>query len=231
MAPLILIVGRISDDQTLNVRGESFAAGQRYFHAVERAGGVPLMLPPIPSLIDRIPALIAAVDGLLLHGGGDLDPRLYGQEPTGEGLYGIIAEHDLVELAVVRAALGADLPTLAICRGLQVLNVAVGGTLVQDIGSEAHWHAHHRVAVEPGSLIAKAIGSDTAVACHCVHHQALDVVGEGIRVTSAVDGMVHAVEMPDKAWVVGTQWHPEDDAATDPQQQSLFDELVRQATR
>jgi putative glutamine amidotransferase len=230
MAPLILIVGRVSDDQTLNVRGEAFAAGQRYFHAVERAGGIPLMLPPIPALLDRIPALIAAVDGLVLHGGGDLDPRLYGQEPTGDGLYGIIPEHDAVELAVVRAALDADLPTLAICRGLQVLNVALGGTLLQDVGSESHWHIHHSVAVESDSLVAKAIGSDTVTAGHCVHHQALDIVGEGLRVTGMVDGMVHAVEVPAKTWVVGTQWHPEDDAATDPQQQSLFTALVQQAT-
>ncbi len=230
MAPLILIVGRISDDQTTNVRGESFAAGQRYFHAVERAGGIPLMLPPIPSLVDRIPALIAAVDGLVLHGGGDLDPRLYGQDPTGDGLYGIIPEHDLVELAVVRGALDADLPTLAICRGLQVLNVALGGTLTQDIGSETHWHKFHTVAVDSDSQIAKAVGVGTVTSCHCVHHQALDRVGEGVRVTGAVDGLVHAVEMPGKSWVVGTQWHPEDTAESDAQQQSLFTALI-QASR
>ena len=142
-------------------------------------------------------------------------------------MYGIIAEHDEVELAVVRAALDADLPMLAICRGLQVLNVALGGTLTQDIGSETHWHVHHSVPLESDSLIAKAIGSDIVTAGHCVHHQALDRLGRGVRVTGSVDGLVHAVELPGKIWVVGTQWHPEDDASTDPEQQALFDDLVR----
>ena len=147
-APLVLIVGRLSAEAQ-GVRGEPFAAGRRYFESVARAGGVPLMLPPITSLAGEIPALLDRVDAVVMHGGGDVDPRRYGQQPSAEQLYGIVPEHDEMELAVVAAALAADKPMLAICRGLQVLNVALGGTLQQDIGSEAHWFADHEVALQP----------------------------------------------------------------------------------
>ena len=225
MNPLVLIVGRYAAEAK-GVRGEPFAAGRRYFEAVARAGGMPLMLPPITSLIDDIPDLIRQVDAVVLHGGGDVDPRHYGQDATAEQLYGIVPEHDDVELAVVRAALEEGAPMLAICRGMQVLNVAMGGTLQQDIGTESHWFAHHEVALEPGSRLAKAIGSDIVLAGHCVHHQALDRVADGLTVVGHADDLVHAVELDDDAWVVATQWHPEDTAATDAQQQALFTALI-----
>lgn len=224
----VLIVGRLSPESK-GVRGESFAAGQGYFRAVERAGGVPLMLPPIPALHDRLAELIDRVDAIVMHGGGDVDPRRYGQEPSAEELYGIVPEHDEVELAVVRAALELSVPMLAICRGMQVLNVAMGGTLQQDIGTEAHWFAYHEVALEVGSRMAKAVGSELITAGHCVHHQALDRVADGLRVVGrSDDGVVHACELDSDAWVLATQWHPEDSAATDPQQQALFTALIDQ---
>jgi putative glutamine amidotransferase len=162
-----------------------------------------------------------------MHGGGDIDPRHYGQEATAEQLYGIVEEHDEVELAVVRAAVELDKPVLAICRGMQVLNVALGGTLVQHIGSEAHWFAHTQVTLTEGSRVAKAMGTTTPTACHCVHHQALDALAPGLTVTgSTADGIVHAAELDAARWVVATQWHPEDDAHDDAQQQALFDALV-----
>ncbi|MEZ5274464.1 MAG: gamma-glutamyl-gamma-aminobutyrate hydrolase family protein [Ilumatobacteraceae bacterium] len=204
-----------------------FAAGQRYFQAVARGGGVPLMLPPIPALVDEVPSLLRRVDGIALHGGGDIDPRHYGQEATAEQLYGIVPEHDAVELAVVRAALDADLPMLAICRGMQVLNVVMGGTLEQHIGTEAHWFAHHEVPLTPGSKLAEAIGSTTVHAGHCVHHQALDRVADGMEVVGrTADGLIHAAEVPAARWTVATQWHPEDSADSDDQQQALFSALV-----
>jgi putative glutamine amidotransferase len=164
---------------------------------------------------------------VVLHGGGDVDPRRYGQEPSAEQLYGIVPEHDEVELAVVQATLDLGVPMLAICRGIQVLNVAMGGTLRQDIGSEAHWFAHHEVLLSPGSRLAKAIGSESVAAGHCVHHQALDRVADGLHVVGRTpDGIVHACETDTDAWVVATQWHPEDTSATDPQQQSLFTALI-----
>ena len=226
MKPLVLIVGRMATEAK-GVRGEPFAAGRRYFEAIAQAGGVPLMLPPITSIVDDVPALLGKVDAVLLHGGGDVDPRRYGQQPSAEQLYGIVAEHDEVELAVVQAAVAADTPMLAICRGLQVLNVALGGTLQQDIGSESHWFAHHPVTLDAGSRLAKAIGSELAVKCHCVHHQALDRVADGLTVVGrTADGIVHACELDSASWVVAVQWHPEDTAATDPEQQAIFQALV-----
>ena len=226
-APLVLIVGRLSAEAK-GVRGEPFAVGRRYFEAVTRAGGVPLMLPPITSLAAEMSALLGRVDAVVLHGGGDVDPRRYGQQPTADQLYGIVAEHDEVEIAVVHAAVERDMPVLAVCRGLQVLNVALGGTLQQDIGTEAHWFAHHEVALTAGSRLAVAVGSAHPRRCHCVHHQALDRVADALTVVgTTADGIVHACELDAASWIVGTQWHPEDDAADDPQQQALFDALIR----
>jgi putative glutamine amidotransferase len=222
----VLIVGRMAQEAK-GVRGEPFAAGRRYFEAVARAGGIPLMLPPITSIVDELPALFGKVDAVVLHGGGDVDPRHYGQQPTAEQLYGIVPEHDEVELAVVQAALAADTPMLAICRGLQVLNVALGGTLQQDIGSESHWFAHHPVTLDASSRLAKAIGHEAVSKCHCVHHQALDRVAEGLEVVGrTADGIVHACELDSASWVVATQWHPEDTAAADSDQQAIFQALI-----
>jgi putative glutamine amidotransferase len=227
--PLVVIVGRRSEEAQ-GVRGKPFAAGQAYFNAVERAGGIPVMLPPILGLIDDIPSLVDRVDAVVFHGGGDVDPRRYGQQASEESLYGIVAEHDETELAMMHAAIAADIPVLAICRGLQVLNVALGGTLVQDIGSHDHWMAFTRVDLDAGSRVAKAMGTESPQRCHCVHHQALDRVGDALTVVGrGDDGIVHAVELDTARWVVGIQWHPEDSAADDPQQQALFDELIRQA--
>ncbi len=224
-----MIVGRLSD-QAKGVRGEAFAGGRGYFHGVQRAGGLPLMLPPIAELTGRVPQLMRRVDAVVLHGGGDVDPRRYGQQASADELYGIVAEHDDVELAVVCAALDADLPMLAICRGMQVLNVALGGTLVQHIGTESHWLQLTANHLDADSLVAKAMGTEHPEACHCVHHQALDRVADDLRVTSRdADGIVHAAELPSARWVAATQWHPEDTAATDTQQQGLFDELIRQS--
>ena len=229
-SPLIVIVGRISPEAK-NVRGEGFAMGQRYSRAIQRAGGIPLMLPPIPSLVgDQLHELLQRVDGLCFHGGGDVDPRRYGQDVAAEQVYGIVDEHDTVELAVMRAAIDLDFPVLALCRGLQVLNVACGGTLRQDIGTEAHWLQHLSVTLEPGSRLATAFGTEQPEHCHHVHHQAIDALGDGLRIVGhAADGMPEAIELDVATWIVATQWHPEDNAGEDAVQQSVFDELVRQS--
>lgn len=230
MKPLVVIVGRQSDEAQ-GVRGKPFAAGQAYFRAVERAGGVPLMLPPITGLVDDVSSVLDRCDAVVFHGGGDIDPRRYGQDATEESLYGIVPEHDAMELAMVTAAIAADKPVLAICRGLQILNVALGGTLVQDIGSDDHWFHFTAVQLDAGSRIAKAMGTETPERCHCVHHQALDRQGDGLVVVGRhADGIVHAVELDSARWIVGMQWHPEDSAGDDPQQQALFDELIRQSS-
>ena len=227
----VLIVGRLSPESK-GVRGESFAAGQGYFRAVERAGGVPLMLPPIPALHDRLAELIDRVDAIVMHGGGDVDPRRYGPEPSAEELYGIVPEHDEVELDVVRLALEADKPMLAICRGMQVLNVALGGDLVQHIGSDDHWFVKHPVTIDGDSRLAAALRTERPSACHSVHHQSIGRLGRGLRlVAQADDGMPEAMEVEAASWAVAVQWHPEDTAASDPEQQVLFDALLGQVAR
>lgn len=224
-APLVLVVGRVSPEAK-GVRGPAFAAGRTYSHAIERAGGIPVIVPPIPELGHRFDQLIRRVDAIVLHGGGDVDPARYDAEPH-DTIAGVQHAHDEAELAVVRAALDADVPMLAICRGLQVLNVAMGGTLVQDIGRDDHWFTHTDVTVEAGSLAADAFASTLVGGCHCVHHQVLDRVADGLRVTGRhADGTVHVAEVTSARWTVGVQWHPEDTAHDDPVQQALFTALL-----
>jgi putative glutamine amidotransferase len=228
VSPLILIVGRVSTKAS-GVRGEAYAAGQRYFQGIARAGGTPVMLPPMTSLVSDVKEILLRIDGVVLHGGGDVDPLRYGQEPQTDKLYGIVAEHDEVEIAVARAAVEADVAMLAICRGMQVLNVAMGGSLHQDIGGGTHSYAHHSVELTPGSRLATEIGT-RVMAGHCVHHQAIERVADGLEVVGrSSDGLIHAAEVVGSTWAVATQWHPEDSADTDHQQQALFNTLIAQA--
>jgi putative glutamine amidotransferase len=120
---------------------------------------------------------------------------------------------------------------LAICRGMQILNVALGGDLVQHIGSDDHWFSKHPVTIDADSRLAAAIRTERPAACHSVHHQSVGRLGDGLRlVATADDGMPEAMEVDGANWTVAVQWHPEDTAVTDPEQQSLFDALLRQAT-
>jgi putative glutamine amidotransferase len=227
--PLIAVTGRISPTAE-RVRGEAFASGQGYSTALVRAGAQPVILPPVVDGLDLLPAALERIDGVVLHGGGDVDPRRYGEVPSSEALFGIVTEHDDFELAVLRAALDRELPVLAICRGLQLLNVAMGGTLHQDLGTEDHWHTTHPIDVDPDSRLARALGTTRPHACHSVHHQAINCLADGLRVVaSADDGVIEAVEVDSPGWLVAVQWHPEDTASDDPVQQRLFDTLVDEA--
>ena len=227
--PLVLIPGRIGPAAD-NVRGEAFAFGQRYARAVAQADGHVVMVPPITESLGSIAALVARVDAVVLHGGGDIDPARYGEEPSTDQLYGIVPEHDTLEIAVLEAALTRDIPVLAICRGAQLLNVVLGGSLVQDLGTEDHWYQLHPVSLDYGSLVADAMGTMRPAECHSVHHQALKSLGRGVAVTGrADDGTIEAIEVAGQRWVVGTQWHPEDTAEHDPIQLSLFRALLAQA--
>jgi putative glutamine amidotransferase len=158
-----------------------------------------------------------------------VDPGRYGAAEWHPTVGGVVAEHDEAELDAAHAALQAGLPVLAICRGLQVLNVALGGTLRQHV--EGHRGLDHEVHVAPGSRVAAAMGS-LRPSVRSVHHQAVDRPGQGLVVTAThPDGTVEACELVGDAWVVGVQWHPEDTAADDPANQGLFDAFVRACER
>jgi putative glutamine amidotransferase len=193
----------------------------RYVRAVQRAGGRAVLLPPDPEDARDPGGVLGLIDALLLTGGaGDLDPALYGEErhpKTGP----VQEERDAYELALARAVLEREVPILGVCRGMQVLNVAYGGTIEQHVpdavGHEEHRHtpgtfADHEVRLEPGSLAARAAGTElTAVKSH--HHQGVREVGEGLRVTgwSTMDDIVEALEDPSQPFVLGVLWHPEEE--------------------
>ena len=198
-----------------------------YVRAVERAGGRALLVPPDDEGIEEV---LDALDGLVFSGGGDLTPETYGAEAD-PATKGTNPERDRGELALLTAALERDLPVLAICRGIQVLNVVRGGEIVQHLpdvlGHEEHravvgeW-SEHSVRVDPSSRIGEVRGS---VKSH--HHQGLGRIGDGLReVAWAEDGVVEGVEDPEKPFLVGVLWHPE--ASED---QRLFDRLVEAARK
>jgi putative glutamine amidotransferase len=188
-----------------------------YVRAVQDAGGIAVLLPIDSGAEAR---LLELVDGLLLAGGADIDPAAYGAEPE-PATERTDPDRDGFELAMLNSALQRDLPVLAICRGMQVLNVAFGGTLRQDLAGPDGGNIHRRrlgsfdeagnhIALEPGSLVARAARESMHVAC-CHHHQAIDAVGEGLVVTGRAveDGLPEAIEADDGRWVLGVQWHPE----------------------
>ena len=219
-----------------------YAMATTYTEAIEAAGGVPLVIPPQAGNIAEI---LGALDGLLLSGGGDIDPACYGDGDVHEKTYGIHALRDELELALVREAVERDVPVLCICRGIQVLNVALGGTLVQDIpGQYASdvQHAQHKdgirkedpghsVTVMPGSLLARTYGAET-IAVNSFHHQALREVAPELEINAvAPDEIVEAVSRPGSAWILGVQWHPEMMFRDHPEHLKPFEALVGEAAR
>ncbi len=214
---------------------DSFSLPAAYVDAVQRAGGVSFLLSPVVDYEDES---IARLDGLLLTGGGDLDPAHYqgGGHPT---VYMVDAERDRCELQLARRAVEVGLPTLCICRGLQVLNVALGGSLVPhlpDVVGQGIAHrvpprrpSWHQVSALPGSRLAQVLGVERVFPASW-HHQAVDQVASGLEVVvRAPDGTIEALEMPGHPWLLAVQWHPELTAAHDPAQQALFDKLVEMA--
>lgn len=222
MRPLIALTSRKSE-RADTWRVPVTAVGRTYLDAIVRAGGQPVVLPPLAGTVADLTETLSRFDGVCLPGGPDVDPHRYGATEVHEKVAGVDADHDELDLAVARAAVDIGVPLLAICRGHQVLNVALGGTLVQHI--EDHRYVHHAVALDPSSRLADAVGQVAPVG-HSVHHQAIGRLGDGLVVTGrADDGTIEAVEVPGR-WVVGVQWHPEDTAADDPDQQRLFDAFV-----
>ncbi len=193
-----------------------------YITAIQRADALALMIPPDPRLIVDPDEMLDRIDGLILAGGADIDPASYGAEP-GPHTRGTVPERDGPELALARRAIKRDMPVLGVCRGMQLINVALGGTLRQHVpdlvGHEDHRRhpgtfegSDHDVRLEPGSLAARASGEEVhGTKSH--HHQGVDVLGEGLRVTgrSMLDDLAEAIELPSCSFVLGVQWHPEAD--------------------
>jgi putative glutamine amidotransferase len=193
-----------------------------YVEAVQRAGAVAVILPPDHELSGEPEQALELFDGLMLAGGADIDPASYEQEPHPETVE-TVPERDAFEIALTRAAIEHDVPVLGICRGMQLINVARGGTLVQHlpdhVGHEEHRRvvgsfdgADHDVVLAEGSLAAHAAG-EHAHATKSHHHQGVDRLGEGLLLsgTSSIDGLAEAIELPDRRFVLGVQWHPEAD--------------------
>ncbi|MFH8485837.1 gamma-glutamyl-gamma-aminobutyrate hydrolase family protein [Streptomyces longisporoflavus] len=267
--PLIALPQRYAAS-TSALRYEAVVTARALAEAVFRAGGEPFMMLPSPP--DEAAARLARCDGLLLPGGGDLAPWRYVEGGAGSGeqvrqvrqvqqaqqvqqvqvhgsVYDVDDAQDAFDLALARRALACGLPLLAVCRGLQVVNVALGGTLRQDMGgagpgsgaesgpgpepgSGAHRHRVHSVRVASGSEVARAMGGAESVSVSCFHHQCVEVVGRGLVPAAwAADGTVEALELPGgEGWFAAIQWHPEDTAASDAAQRGLFGALVQAAS-
>ena len=231
--PLIAVPGRFSASASA-LRFGAVVNARKLLAAVYHAGGEPLtVLPCAPGgVVDaaEVADRIGWADGVLLPGGGDLDPRRYGQRAESEHLYDIDAEQDAFDLAVAAWAAEHDVPTFAVCRGLQVVNALRGGDL------EQHMDDPHRHAVRPvvaaHPVLAELLGPDP-VRISCYHHQRIGRLGDGLLPAArAEDGTVEAVVAPDDGgWFLGVQWHPEDTAETDPVQARLFEAFVAQAAR
>jgi putative glutamine amidotransferase len=230
-APLIAITTYPPDDVVDRIN-----LPEEYVRCVRAAGGRAALIPPgepDPS------GLLDAVSGLVLTGGGDIDPSVWGGT-THETVYMTDRARDSLELALARLAVERGTPLLAICRGMQVLNVALGGSLhvhVPDVVGEAVLHRvpprgpiPHKVTVDPTSDLSQILGA-TDIEPMSWHHQAVDRLGDGLRAIAwAPDGVVESVELARHPWLVAVQWHPELTAATDPTQAALFDAFVAAAS-
>ncbi|MGH3939666.1 MAG: gamma-glutamyl-gamma-aminobutyrate hydrolase family protein [Pseudonocardiaceae bacterium] len=200
-----------------------------YVDAIVRSGGVPVLLPSVEHAADT---LIDALAGLVLCGGGDIDAARYGETPN-QTNNGMRPARDAFELSLLRGALDRDLPVLAVCRGMQVLNVTLGGSLIQHLPDVVGHHKHRptlngygpvRVRLTAASRIGTILGTDAHV--RCSHHQALSRVADDLNIVGrAEDGTVEAVELPGHSFVLGVQWHPEQDSTDD----RLFAALVTAA--
>ena len=237
--PLVAVTGRhLKPGRISSWTGGALALPRGYTDALDRAGARPVLLPPPLGDPDEAASVLEPFAGLVLTGGADVAPTRYGQEPH-VSVFGVNESLDAFEVALIDAALDADLPVLAICRGHQVLNVALGGTLDQHITDRPGLLVHgdpatgsgggvdHEVTVESGTRLADALGV-TRCSVRSHHHQAVaDLAAKAVATSWTDDGVNEGFELRE-GWVVSVQWHPEATAADDPIQQRLFDAFVAQ---
>lgn len=237
MRPRIGITSSIRDSSSSkpNLKERFSFLSMSYVSSIVKAGGVPLILPAVMELVDEF---LEVIDGLLLSGGGDIDPRFYNERPS-KWLKNVNPLRDLFEIELVKRAIKMKLPVLGICRGIQVLNVALGGTLIQDIKSEVKSDVSHTltrvprnfrahlVIIDPSSKLAQILGVEE-IEVNSFHHQAVKRLGKGLRaVAHAPDGVIEAIESSDCNYVLGIQWHPE--CILDDIQLKLFKSLINVA--
>lgn len=240
--PLIGITPSVSVDSLAHGTFERFVLNSAYANAIVASGGIPVALPYTDTGAETV---LDRLDGLVLSGGGDVEPARFGADSVHPATYGILPARDLFELDLVHLALRRDLPVLGICRGIQVLNVALGGTLVQDVASqhESSTPVNHRqqadgiAANQPGHTVTIAAGSllhelvgQTSLPVNSFHHQAIGRLAAGLEaIAVSGDGIIEAVVLPDRRFVLGLQWHPELMFADHPVQLLWFEALVSAA--
>jgi putative glutamine amidotransferase len=230
--PIVAIPGRFSATASAH-RHRALTTARALSELVLAAGGEPVTVHPwAPGGVvtpDAVGTRLAFADAVLLPGGGDLDPGHYAAGATHDEVYDVDAEQDAFDLAVARWAVASGTPLLAVCRGMQVLNVALGGDLEQHM-DEPHRHVVHEVAVDPGTALADAVGPSVRASCY--HHQRVLRLGVGLEpVAYAADGSIEALVKPDApGFVLAVQWHPEDTFSTDLAQVAVVRALL-DATR
>ena len=231
MRPLVAVIGRRAESVPI-LRFSATLAAEAMCEAVYAVGGEPVVVHgPAADPTDGLAGRLARFDGVLLPGGADLGPQHYGQTPHPETV-AVVEFQDVLDLATVRAVIAEDLPTLAVCRGMQVLNVALGGTLHQHLveTTVGHRNSIHSVTVRPGSRLHSIVG-EGVVPVSSYHHQAIARLGRGLDVTAtAADGVIEAVEHR-TADILAVQWHPEDLHQTWGSDAALFADLVERAQK
>jgi putative glutamine amidotransferase len=220
----------------------SVVMNQRYYHAAAMAGAAPVLIPLLDE-IEPLRAIYERLDGILIPGGVDVDPRVFGETPH-ERLGRIDPARDRVEIQLVKWAVEDRKPVLGLCRGLQVINVALGGTLYQDLDAEypnaikhdyfpnygfPRDHLAHEVAVHDGSRLHHALAGGS-VPVNSMHHQGIKALGSGLVVSAtAPDGLIEAIELPNDGFVIGVQWHPEVFELSEPSSGELFRDFMAAA--
>ena len=240
--PIIGVVASLLDESRANIMEstERVFISEKFINSIECAGGIPLVLPYVSDMED-IRAQVDVCDGILLCGGMDIHPIYYGEEPH-EKLEFVNSKEDDYQIKVARMSLNLHKPILGICRGHQLLNIVCGGTLYQDMSEvprctikhnqiSKRYEPYHSINIEKDSKLEKILGTSTLV--NSLHHQCIKELGTGLRATAySKDGVIEAIEMPDRDFVMGFQWHPEEMAMhRNENMLEIFKEFVRKSTK